>query len=104
MLMIGKKSQIGDVYEIKTSAGLAYVQYTHDGRDMGQLVRVLPGLFSARPSDFAKLTKQRELYFVFYTLNYALRDHQAEVVSRQPVPEWAQPYPLCKIMSKRARM
>jgi hypothetical protein len=72
---------------------LAYVQYTHDGRDIGQLVRVLPGLYNTRPTDFAELAKQRELYFIFYTLNYALRDHKAEVVSHQAVPEWAQPYP-----------
>src|SRR5215469_6337718 len=38
-----RKPEIGDIYEIKTSAGLAYVQYTHDERDMGELVRVLPG-------------------------------------------------------------
>jgi hypothetical protein len=94
--MSGKKPKIGDICEIKTPAGLAYVQYTHEGRDMGQLVRVLPGLFSTRPTDFAELSQRKELYFAFYTLNYALRDHQAEVVSHQPVPEWAQPYPLMR--------
>lgn len=94
--MSGKKAKIGDICEIKTPAGLVYIQYTHDGRDMGQMVRVLPGLFSTRPRDFAELTKQRELYFVFYTLNYALRDHEAEVVSNKPVPEWAQSYPLMR--------
>jgi len=94
--MSGKKPEIGDVCEIKTPAGLAYLQYTHDGKDMGQLVRVLPGVFSARPIDFADLAKRRELYFVFYTLNYAIRDRHSEVVSHQPVPEWAQPYPLMR--------
>jgi hypothetical protein len=91
-----KKPQIGDICEIRTPAGMAYVQYTHDGRDMGQLVRVLPGVFSTRPTDFAELAKQRELYFVFYTLNCALRDHQAEIVSHQPVPPWAQSCPLMR--------
>jgi regulator of ribonuclease activity B len=94
--MSEKKPKIGDIYEIKTPAGLSYVQYTHDGRNMAQLVRVLPGLFSTRPTDFAELARQKELYFVFYTLIYALRDHNAEVVSHQPVPEWAQPYPLMR--------
>lgn len=94
--MSEKKPKIGDICEIKTPAGLAYVQYTHDGGDMGQLVRVLPGLFSTRPTDFAELSQQKELYFAFYTLSYALRDHQAEVVSHQTVPGWAQPYPLMR--------
>jgi hypothetical protein len=90
------KAKIGDICEIKTPAGLAYVQYTHDGRDMGDLVRVLPGLFNTRPTEFAELARQKELYFIFYRLNYALRNRQAEVVSHQPVPSWAQPYPLMR--------
>ena len=91
-----RKATIGDICEINTPAGRAYIQYTHDGRDMGELVRVLPGLFRARPADFGELAKQRELYFIFYTLNYALRDSQADVVSHQPVPDWAQAYPLMR--------
>ncbi len=60
---------------------------------MGELVRVLPGLFIERPTDFAALSQQKELYFVFYTLVSALRDHQAEIVSHQSVPKWARQYP-----------
>jgi hypothetical protein len=91
-----KKAQFGDMVEIKTPAGLAYVQYTHDGGNMGELVRVLPGHFTARPTEFAELAKQKELYFVFYTLTYSLRKNLAEIVSHQPVPQWAQPYPLMR--------
>ncbi len=94
--MSSTKPKIGDICEIKTSAGLAYVQYTHDTKILGQLVRVLPGLFSTRPRDFGGLAKQRELYFVFYTLDYVVHDRQAEIVSHQPIPEWAQPYPLMR--------
>jgi len=91
--MPGKSARIGDIFEIKTPAGLAYLQYTHDGGSGGALVRVLPGLFHSRPADFAELARQKELYFVFYTLKYALRDNQTEIVSHQHVPAWAQPYP-----------
>jgi hypothetical protein len=91
-----KKAQFGDIVEIKTPAGLAYVQYTHDGGSMGELVRVLPGLFTARPTEFAELVKQKELYFVFYTLAYSLRKNLAEIVSHQHVPQWAQPHPLMR--------
>jgi hypothetical protein len=91
-----KRAKIGDICEIRTQKGLAYVQYTHDGGNMGQLVRVLPGFFSARPTDFVHLAAQKELYFIFYTLNYALRDGQTEVVSHQSVPVWARPSPLMR--------
>jgi len=75
---------------------MGYVQYTHDGGNMGKLVRVLPELFSARPTDFTELAKRRELYFVFYPFDYALRNNSAEIVSHQDVPSWAQPYPLMR--------
>ena len=92
---MAKKARIGDVCEIKTPAGLAYVQYTHPHPSMGQLVRVLPGLFARRP-DVGELTKKKELYFIFYTLNYALRDGQTEIISNETIPEWARPYPLMR--------
>lgn len=88
-----KKARVGDIAEIRTPAGLGYVQYTHDGRDMGELVRVLPGLHATRPLDFINLGKAKELYFVFYPLNYSLRARNTDIVSHQPVPEWARPYP-----------
>jgi len=93
-----KKARIGDIAEMVTPAGLAYLQYSHDddGCGMGQLVRVLPGLHDIRPDDFAELARQKELYFVFYTLEYALRAGQTQIVSNQPVPEWAVPVPLMR--------
>lgn len=92
-----KKAKIGDVCEIRTPNGRAYVQYTHDDPSLGQLVRILPGLYTERP-DLKRLTSERELYFIFYTLDYALRDGQAQVVSHEPVPSWALSFP---IMRKR---
>ncbi len=94
--MAGKKPKIGDICEIKTPAGLAYVQYTHDGGTSGELVRVLPGLYENHVSDLASLARQKELYFVFYIMNYALRTGQAKVVSNQPVPEWAKAHPMMR--------
>jgi Regulator of ribonuclease activity B len=90
-----KRAKIGDVYEIATPAGLAYAQYTHDEPDMGELVRVLPGFYAARP-DVSALAKQKELYFVFYLLKYALRQGQVQFVSSEPVPDWAKPWPIMR--------
>ncbi len=94
--MAKTKASVGDIVEIKTPVGLAYVQYTHAGGTSGELVRVLPGLYENRPSDLAQLARQKELYFVFYILNYGLRAGQAEIVSNQPVPEWAKPHPIMR--------
>lgn len=92
-----KRAQIGDIVEIKTPAGLGYVQYTHETTPkLGELVRVLPGLYESRPTDFVELARQRELYFVFYFMNYSLRAGWAEVVSNQPIPQWAKTPPMMR--------
>lgn len=100
--MAPRKSKVGDVAEIRTGQGLAYVQYTHYDKDMAALVRVLPGLYDSRP-DLEVLVLQRELYFVFYTLEYARRKEQVEIVCNLPVPEWARSQPLMRHASGRTR-
>jgi hypothetical protein len=99
---VNKRARIGDVCEIRTPAGLAYVQCTHDGLSMGQLVRVLPGLYSSRPN-MAKLVKDKELYFVFYTLDAAIKAGGALIVGNEPVPDWAKSYPLMRKHGARDR-
>jgi len=91
-----KTASIGDIAEIKTPTGLGYVQYTHDNGDMGELVRVLPGLHASRPN-LVQLASEKELYFVFYTLEYALRAGQTTIVAHEAIPEWARPYPLMRM-------
>lgn len=93
--MAKQQFTVGDIFEIDTPAGLAYAQYTHDAGDMGQLVRVLPGTYARRP-DLASLAKQRELYFVFYTLKYVLRAKQVEVISNHAIPDWAKEPPVMR--------
>lgn len=47
------KKRIGDVIEIRTSKGLAYVQYTHEYSKppkWGSLVRILQGFYEKRLS------------------------------------------------------
>lgn len=94
--MESKNARIGDIAEIKTPEGLAYVQYTHDNASMGQLVRILPGLYAERPADIAQLAKQQELYFIFYTLDHALGAGQTKIVAHEPIPTWARRYPLMR--------
>lgn len=99
----GKKPKIGDIYEVKVPSGFAYVQYTHDGQEMGQLVRVLPNIYSVRVTDFAKVAKQRELYFIFLILAHSLPKTEFELVSNQPIPESARPFPTMRKTGGRAK-
>ena len=99
---VARKAVIGDIFEIKTRGGLGYLQYTHDHPSLGQLVRVLPGLYAQRP-DIQKLTQQKELYFAFYILSYSLRDGFVEKVANEVVPEWARPFPTMRKMTGEGR-
>ncbi len=94
--MVSRILKIGDIAEIKTPRGLAYIQYTHASEHAGELIRVLPGLYTSRPASFFELASQKELYFIFYPLTYALRAKQTEIVSNQPVPEWARNEPIMR--------
>jgi hypothetical protein len=100
--MAARKPQIGDVAEIKTQHGLAYVQYSLDGKGDGEIVRVLPGLYNSRPR-LESLVLERELYFVFYTLAFAIRKREAEIVCNLPLPKWAESEPLMRHASGRTR-
>jgi hypothetical protein len=92
---MAKKAKLGDVGEIVTPAGLAYVQYTHIGSHGVPLVRVLPGLYESRP-DIEALARERELYFAFYGIDNALRNGQIQIAANEPIPEWARPFPVMR--------
>jgi hypothetical protein len=51
----------------------------------------------------AGLSKQRELYFTFSILVHALRKKELNLVSNQPVPDWARPFPTMRKVAGRAR-
>jgi regulator of ribonuclease activity B len=88
--------QVGDLCEVQTPAGLAYLQYTHDAKDSGQLVRVLPGLYTHRPGDLRALVDKAESYFVFFTLEYALRQKEFKIIANLPVPRSVHAIPLMR--------
>jgi hypothetical protein len=102
-MLLTRKPKIGDIYEVKLPSGLAYVQYTHEADDGTQLIRVLPGIYSRRPGDMVLLSQQKELYFIFTVLDQALRKKEVELVSSQPVPGWAGPFPTMRKAAGRTR-
>lgn len=95
--MKDRVARIGDVYEVDTGTGLGYVQFAHDGGKMGELIRVLPGLFSTRPN-ISELAREHEMYFVFFTLEHSLGEKLVQFISNEPTPEGARSFP---IMRKR---
>lgn len=94
--MASKKPRFGDIIEITTPKGLAYLQYTAKDALYGDLVRILPGLFQTRPSSFEKLVGGKELYFTFYPVTAPILREVLTIVSNEEIPRWAQGIPIMR--------
>lgn len=82
-----KRARFGDVVEVRTPRGLAYVQYTSKHPRYSDTIRVLPGLFEKRPTpnELATLATQ-EGYFIFYLVSLAVSHGLVEIIGHYPIP------------------
>lgn len=90
------KCDIGDVFEVATNRGLAYIQYSHDHGRYGSLVRVLPGLFPKRRPDLCGLTMNHERFYTFYPVRSGLQLGKVALVAHCIVPTAARAFPLLR--------
>ncbi len=102
------KKKIGDVIEIPTSKGLAYVQYTHQHTAppvFGSLVRVLQGFYDKRPSDdeLERIVKKPHRFQTFCPVYRVVNIGDWERVGSFPIPEFAQQFPIFKNTNARPK-
>ena len=95
------KKKIGDMIEIPTSKGLAYVQYTHEHKippSFGSLIRVLQGFYKTRLLDkeLGKIVKEPHRFQTFCSVHYGVNLGEWERVGNFPVPDFAQKFPIFK--------
>lgn len=81
-----KRARPGDVLEVSTPRGLAYIHYAARDSEYGDGIRVLPGFFATRPADFTALVSNPEAYFTFYPASAAVSQKLVEVVASIPLP------------------
>ncbi|MEW5420295.1 hypothetical protein [Amorphus sp. 3PC139-8] len=89
----------GDIVEIETSNGLAYVQVTHNHPSYPEVFRALPGLFQKRPDDFSLLAKREGVFVAMSPLRSAIErgSLSGEFCGNQPVPKSEQTFPTFKM-------
>ena len=97
------KKKIGDVIEIPTSKGLAYVQYTHEHQEppvYGSLVRVLDGFFEKRPSmeEICGLVKNKHRFQIFCPVHHTVNLGDWGLIGNFTIPEKFQEFPIFKNM------
>ena len=90
--------KIGDVIEVPTSKGLAYVQYTHENKTWGSLIRVLQGFYKTRPSneELEKIVQEPHRFQTFCIVYRVVNIGDWERVGNFPVPDFAQKFPTFK--------
>lgn len=86
------KIKLGDIFEINTPKGKAYLHYIHKDEKIGrELVRVLQGLYSERPDSFNKIAASEERYMIFFPLSAANRKKIVERVGHYPADNFSMP-------------
>ncbi len=67
--------KIGDLFEIETANGKAYLQYVNNRENFGESVRVFYKLFDNEPDkqDLIRLIKSEEYFYIGFALKEALK-------------------------------
>lgn len=86
-----KRIKVGDIFEINTPKGKAYLHYIYKDQKIGDLIRILPGLYSERPISFDKLASSKEKFMVFFPLSAANKQKIVEHVSHYPANNFEKP-------------
>ena len=92
-----KKPRIGDVIEIPTPKGFTYAHYTHKHSEpptWGAVIRVLPGMFSERPTSFVALVQQQPQFITFFPLGAACNRSIVFVAGSEDIPPHAREFPV----------
>jgi hypothetical protein len=82
-----KRVRPGDILEVRTPRGLAYVHYTGRHPEYGDAIRVLPGFFATRPADFMALVTRADAYFTFYPAGAAVAQGLVDIAAEHPVAQ-----------------
>jgi len=82
---VRQRVRTGDLLEIHTPKGHSYVQYIGKHPEYGDVIRVLPGCHSQRPTDFSQLIGGPS-YLAFYSVRVAVNTGFAEKIETFNVP------------------
>lgn len=81
-----KRIKVGDVFEINTPKGKAYLQYVYNNPDITELIRVLHGKYYEQPNDLSSIIEGNELYLVHFPLKVAYKRGIVKLIGRFNVP------------------
>lgn len=86
-----KKIRIGDIFEINTPNGKAYLHYIYKDKVTGDLLRILTGLYPERLVNFDELAGSKERYMIFFPLSAANKQKIVVPVGYYPADNFNKP-------------
>lgn len=100
---MASKAKSGDIFELKTSVGLAYFQCVRRVPQWGMMIRVLIGTYSDRPNSLAAIAQQAERFVTFFPVDFALKKNIVVLVGCEDIPATFQRNPLFRAPGLRDR-
>ncbi|WP_299313207.1 hypothetical protein [uncultured Aquimarina sp.] len=68
-----KKIEIGNIFQLDTSKGKAYIQYVYEHESLGEYVKVFYNLYDVEPKDFSRITKEEDFFYINFALRAAMK-------------------------------
>lgn len=92
-----KRPKIGDILEMATRRGLAYIQITHVDTAMGFLIRVIQGHFDERPANPEALAGRPTQFVTFFPVAHALTEGILSAAGTAGVPVSDRAFPVFRV-------
>lgn len=86
-----KKIKLGGVFKLETSIGKAFVHYIYNDKELGYLIRVLPGVYKDVPKDINKIISLKEDYMVFFALPISIKMSMVKLLGYYPINGFKKP-------------
>jgi hypothetical protein len=81
------KLNVGDIFEIKTAKGKSFFQYVYSNTNVGELIRILPGLYQDNTPDLKEIVKSNELFYVHFPLKAAVKQKIVNFIGNYDIPK-----------------
>jgi hypothetical protein len=82
-----RRIKSGDVFEIITPKGKGYFQFVFDNKEICELIRVLPGIYTEHHSNIIELATAKEMYFVHFPLKAAIKQGKVDFIDNFRLPK-----------------
>ena len=86
-----KRAKPGDIFEINTNKGKAYLHYIYNDPHNGDFIRVLPGLYNEKPSNIKELIYEKERSIINFPIKVAYSRKLVEYVDSVSLDGFSKP-------------